>query len=266
VIAGDLDGAPDFEKRILPQLVAIPCWRSPTDEEIGQSFAAYQRGAEPLIECWSRVASPIRANPDGLGGAFYRRARLLPRSLNQMTFLATIRAVLAAGRHFFDHQLRPESARAIRESFSFLERRHEHVPPGWAPRFHFPRAFVEFVDGESVERAKIRFFVIAAINEVQQHVYSLHLAETLGLPDLRRHAALERAMAIQYLAAWSPPATEKLWRQCLHALDGLNAAVFATVLHEQRLAFPASALLHGLSAAREWRAFVAGLDAVAERR
>ena len=255
-----IDGMPDFDQRILPGLTSIACFRMATKSELALSYAAYVGGdfAE-LIAVWKRVADPTRATLRGLPALVYRQARLLPKPLLRLTFLATVRAVLAAGRHLFDRQLRPETAQAIRAEFSFLERRHEHIPPGYTPPLLFPAAFVRFIDGGSVAEAKARFQLVAAQNEVQQHAYSLHLAELFGLPELRLHAERERVMAMVY-CRFAPPATEQLWRQSMLALDALNAAVFEMALYTERFAFPARSLMAALGANEEWARFVRGME------
>ncbi|MSP62192.1 MAG: hypothetical protein EXR72_18040 [Myxococcales bacterium] len=254
------DGIPEFEQRLLPRLRAIPFFRLATEEEIDRSFAAYAAADFPLlIATWLAVAEPTRATLDGIPARIYRSPRLLPVAIRRVSFLSTLRAVLAAGRILFDEQLRPESARAIRGAFSWIERRHEHIPPGFAPAFRFPDAFVEFIDGGTVEEAKVRFQIVAALNEVQQHAYSLHFAEHFDLPEVAVHAEREREMALDYLGHFAPPSTRELWRQSIIVLDGLNAAVFAMALRTHRVSFPAANLWHAIFRGDEWRQFRHGL-------
>jgi hypothetical protein len=79
---------------------------------------------------------------------------------------------------------------------------------------------------------------------------------TFGLPELGEHAARERALALNYLAHWSPAVTPALWRLCLILLDALNAAVFEMMCR----AHPGPMIVHSVFGRRaEWRAFVEGL-------
>ncbi len=246
-----------FDATILPSLRAIPLFRLAPDHEIDASFAARDDAAR-LVEVWRAACAPTRATLGGAARLFHDGAALLPRRFRRAAWLATLRAVLAAGRAFFDEQLRPASARAIRDRLAFLARRHEHVPDGFTPRFRFPEAFARFVDGDTVEEAVARFHLVAALNEVQQHAYTLHLAERMRLPELRRHAARERAMAIAYFTG-APAVDRARWRECILVLDGLNAATLAMALQERRLALPAALLRESLRVDEEWARFVAGL-------
>ncbi len=106
-----------------------------------------------------------------------------------------------------------------------LERRHEHIPDGWTPPFDFPDVFQSFVDVPSLEEAKVRWQLAAAINEVQQCWYSRFAARIFHLPELLRHAEREEALAHNYFAHWSPPVTGALWAQTIWVLDALNAAI-----------------------------------------
>jgi hypothetical protein len=253
------DAAPRFDEELFPLLVKIPYFRFAPEEEINRSYAAYESGdARRLVDEWRASCAPMRATLDGAAALIYRQARRLPRALTRSSFLATVRAVLAAGRHLFARELRPETARQIRARFSFLERRHEHIPDGWTPPFAFPPAFARWIDGASVDEAVARFQLAAALNEVQQHAYSLHFADAFGLPEVRRHAERERTLALAYLAAWSPPSTRALWRQCVLVLDGLNAAVFELAC--RRPSFPIGTALHALGGGGEWARFVAAMD------
>jgi hypothetical protein len=254
-------GMPEFDSRILPRLARIPFFRLAPASEIDGPYHAYSSGQfDRLISVWKSDCAPTRADVTGPAGAVYRRARLLPRPVARMSFLATLRAVLAAGRDFFDRQLKPETARAIRAQFSYLERRHEHIPPGWTPPLRFPPEFALWVDESTLDIAKARFQLAAALNEVQQHASSLHLADLMDLPEVRRHAERERQMALAYLAHWAPAATRDLFAQSIHILDALNAAVFEMACKERALSFPARTLWSALSSRGEWAAFVRGMD------
>jgi hypothetical protein len=152
------------------------------------------------------------------------------------------------------------TARALAIEFPWLEHRHQHVPPGWTPPLEFPDELATFVDGDRLDDARARWQLVAALNEVQQSAYSAHAAARFGLPELERHAARERALAINYFGHWAPACTELLWRQCIYVLDGLNAAVFALLCRERPAEMIARSLAAALVHRGEWRAFVAGLD------
>ena len=66
--------------------------------------------------------------------------------------------------------------------------------------------------------------------------------------------------ARSYLAHWSPPATRRLWAQCLHVLDGLNAAVYEALAGWSGVRLRARGVLAALGGARDWRRFCEGLD------
>src|SRR5581483_3809912 len=87
-------------------------------------------------------------------------------------------------------------------------------------------------DGD-LDDARARWQLVCALNEVQQAAYSAHAAERFRLPELKRHAARERELALHYFAKWAPEASERLLRQCLFVLDGLNAQVFAMMCRER---------------------------------
>jgi hypothetical protein len=166
---------------------------------------------------------------------------------------------LAAGVRF-RARLRPATARALAGEFPWLEQRHEHVPPGWTPPLEFPVELGTFIDGDGLDDARARWQLVAALNEVQQSAYSSHAARRFRLPELERHAARERALAINYFGHWAPACTEALWRQTIQVLDGLNAAVFAMLCRERPATLIVRSLVGALAERAEWRAFVAGLD------
>ena len=100
--------------------------------------------------------------------------------------------------------------------------------------------------------------LVASLNEVQQAHYSRHAAERFRLPELRAHAARERAAGDQLLRHWAPEATPELWRQTASCLDALNAAMFDLLC--SRGGRDDRPLLAGLvTRGGEWRAFVENL-------
>ena len=255
-----LDGDADFDARLLPRLCALPYFREATGAEIDASFAAYASGDfERLCEVWREVADPVRATLPPKVARAYGRAHLAPRRVSAYAFLSSLRAVLAAGVRF-RATLRPELARALETGFPWLEHRHEHVPPGFTPRFDFPPVFAAFIEAADLDDARARWQLAAALNEVQQSAYSLHAAARFRLPELTRHAARERALAVSYFSHWAPEVTRELWRQCVLSLDGLNAAVFALLCEERPGEMIARSLVGALTSGGEWRAFRAGLD------
>jgi hypothetical protein len=250
------EGDPDFNQRVLPVLVAQPFFRRATEDELSRSYEAYCGGSPAqLIEVWRAAAEPVRAELGPIFSRLFRGLGLLPKRINGLSFLATLRAVLAAGVRF-RATLRPETQTALRTEFPWLERRHEHVPPGPAPHIDFPATFGQFIDGGDLDDARARWQLAAALNEVQQTVLSDRLAELYGLDELHLHAAREREMALSYFGHWSPEVDERLWQQCIFHLDALNARVFATTCSREgpRLLWRAA-----LTRAPEWEAFVDGL-------
>ena len=247
-----------FEDRLLPRLLALPLFRLATAEEIDASYVAYVQGDfAALCDTWCRVAQPARCALTGGFGAVYSLAGLSPKMANAQAFLASLRAVLDAGARF-RAQLSPPVRRAIETEFPWLERRHEHIPAGWTPRFEFPSVFSAFIDVE-LDAARLRWQLVTALNEVQQAHFSLTCARLFRLPELVDHAARERAMAINYFSHSAPPATRALWRQCILVLDGLNAAVMNMIAFDQRVPMIRHALVGLATGHRQWRAFVQGL-------
>jgi hypothetical protein len=249
------DAPPGRDADLAAALGARPFFRLVTDEEVTRSYEAYRSGSPAhLVDEWARVAEPTRAAL-GAYGPFYRRARLLPSEWNGLAFVASLRAVLTAGQAF-RKTLQTQTQRALAIEFPWLEHRHEHVPPGWTPPLAFPAELARFLEAGDLDDARARWQLLAALNEVQQCHYSASLVTTFGLPELGEHAARERALALNYLAHWSPAATPALFRQCLIVLDALNATVFEMMCR----AHPRQMILHSVFGRRaEWRAFVAGL-------
>ena len=253
------EGERSFEVGLLPRLAAIPFFRLATDDEIDRSYAAYGSGDfTRLCEVWCELAQPTRADLGSLT-RFYDRARWAPSRANGLAFLATVRAVLRAGEKF-RARLSARTQEVLQKEFPWLERRHQHVPDGWTPRFKFPDEFRLFIDALSVDEARVRWQLCAALNEVQQQWYSRHAAERFAVPELLKHAERERQLAINYFSHWAPPVTRELWRQCIIMLDGLNAATFELLCLRARGAMVRHAFAGMITGGGEWRAFVAALD------
>jgi hypothetical protein len=246
---------------MLPVLLAQPFFRRPTEDELSQSYQAYRDGsALQLIEVWRAVAHPVRAELGPVFERVFRSLGLLPKRVNGLSFLATLRGVLAAGVRF-RASLRPETQAALRTEFPWLEGRHLHVPSGPAPYVDFPATFGQFIDGGDLDDARARWQLAAALNEVQQTVLSDHLAKLYGLDELHAHAALEAKMAVSYFDHWSPQINERLWRQCIFHLDALNAGVFAMTCGREG---PRILLRAAFGRGAEWQAFVDGLAPIKE--
>ena len=179
--------------------------------------------------------------------------------MNAHGFLASLRAALDAGVRFRAGLSAP-TRRSLQEDFPWLERRHEHVPPGWTPRFDFPPEFAAFIDVPDLGEMRTRWQLACGLNEVQQAHQSADCARRFRLPPLLRHAARERALAVNYFAHSMPPVSRELFRACLHVLDGLNAAVFALLCVEQPGEMIGRSIVGALVHRAEWRAFVEGLD------
>jgi hypothetical protein len=248
-----------FEVGLLPRLAAIPFFRLASDEEVDRSYDAYCAGDfDKLCDVWREVAQPTRANLGSLT-KFYDRARWAPSRANGLAFLATVRAVLRAGEKF-RKKLSARTQEALAKDFPWLERRHQHVPDGWTPPFKFPDELRLFIDALAVDDARVRWQLCAGLNEVQQHWYSIHAAERFAVPELVKHGARERQLAVNYFSHWAPPASRELWRQCIVLLDGLNAATFELLCHQQRGAMVRHAFMGMVTRGAEWRAFVTALD------
>ncbi len=251
------DGDARFDERVLPSLLAQPFFLRASDEELTRSYAAYRSGdPAQLIDTWREIAEPTRATLGPVFASVFRKFRLLPKRINGLTFLATLRGVLAAGVRFRS-RLRPATQNALRTEFPWLERRHQHIPPGYTPSFEFPPTFEQFIDGGDLDDARARWQLAAAFNEVQQTVFSDHLADLYGIAELHTHAERERELALSYLSHWSPNITESLFRQCVHHLDALNASVFQMTCGPEGPKLIARALIKGNS---EWRSFIEAMD------
>jgi hypothetical protein len=235
-----------------------PYFRTATAVEVDASFEAYESGdIERLITTWQRVAEPTRAELPAAMRWAYSQAGKGPGMVNALVFLVSIRAVLRAGEAFRE-TLAPAIHQAIHHEFPWLEHRHEHIPPGYTPSFEFPAVFREFLEWGDLDDSRARWQLAVALNEVQQCCYSEFAADLFRLPELRRHAARERSLAINYFAHWAPACTRDLWRETIHVLDALNAAVFELVCKPHGVF--AYALQGVLTQRGQWRAFIAGLD------
>lgn len=255
------ESSPDLDEGRLPVFRAIPYFRVATDAEVDASFAAYEAGdVDELLAVWRREAEPTRAElPPALALA-YRHAGKGPRIVNAAVFLASLRAVLRAGERFRE-TLSPAVREAVHGEFPWLENRHLHVPEGWTPDFEFPGVFREFLEGGDLDDARARWQLAVAVNEVQQSCYSDYAAELFRLPELRRHAARERALAHNYFGHWSPSCTRDLWRETIYVLDALNAATFELTC--ERIVprcFRPMKVMASRAEREQWRAFVAGLE------
>jgi hypothetical protein len=252
------EGEPRFDAELLPRLCRIPFFRLATDREIDRSYDAYVAGDYArLCDVWCDIAQPTRAELGSLTTA-YDRARWAPSISNGLVFLATVRAVLRAGERFRS-KLSARTQMALQKDFPWLEHRHQHIPAGWTPSFKFPDEVRQFIDALTIEDARVRWQLVAALNEVQQQWYSRHAAERFAVPELAIHGARERELALNYFAHWAPSVTRTLWRQCIVLLDGLNAATFDMICNRERGAMLRHAATGFLTRRGEWREFVAGL-------
>jgi hypothetical protein len=251
----------DFERELRPRLEALPFFRAPSDGEIDAAFAAYQAGDfARLCDAWQRAAQPQRARLTPVLQAAYDRAGLMPAAVNAQGFLASVRAALDAGVRFRAGLSAPTRA-CLLTDFPWLERRHEHVPAGWTPRFDFPVEFALFIDVPDLDEVRRRWQLCCGLNEVQQAHNTEDCARRFRLPELRRHAARERELAIHYFRHDAPSVDRATFRAALYVLDGLNAAVFAMLCRERPGEMIRRSLIGALRHRDEWRAFVAGLDA-----
>jgi hypothetical protein len=246
--------------RLLARLRRIPCFRVATSEEVEATFATYQSGDfGRLCDVWARVSQPTRAELPAALRPAYAHAGKGPRMVNAAIFLLTVRAVLRAGERFRG-RLSPAVRRVLHSEFPWLERRHEHIPAGFTPHFEFPPAFAQFIEHGDLDDSRARWQLAVGLNEVQQTCYSNFAAALFRLPELRRHAARERALAINYFSHWAPKCSVDLWRETIWVLDALNAASFELVLEWLPRTFVPIGPL-GIRARREqWAAFVEGLD------
>jgi hypothetical protein len=254
-----VDGERGFDTGLLPRVAAIPFFRLATDEEIDRSYEAYLTlDFEKLCDVWCAVAQPTRADLGALT-KYYDRARWVPARANGLAFLATVRAVLRGGEKF-RRKLSARTQEALASDFPWLERRHQHIPEGWAPAFSFPDEFRLFIDALAVDDARARWQLCCALNEVQQQWYSRHGAERFGVPELVRHGARERQLAVNYFTHWAPGATRELWRQCIILLDALNASTFDLICNRARFATIRHAVTGMLTRRAEWQQFLDGLE------
>ncbi len=250
----------DFDADILAPLAQNPFFRLAPDGEIDGSWAAYQRGdIAGLIDHWAREVEAQRVNLPERNRKAFARARYASDMINGLMFLVASRAALGAGERFRE-RLGPRVKEALLRDFPWLENRHTHIPAGWSPPCEFPSPIDKFFADDDVAAAKIRWQLVAALNEVMQYAATLHMAELVQLPVLKKHADRERALALNYFAHEAPPADRALWRQCIIVLDGMNAAVFAAVCDTHLRATLTHVVVGSLARRAEWRSFVAGLD------
>lgn len=259
--AAHFDGMPDFDATLLPSMSRQPFFRHATDAEIDASYAAYQTGdVDALLSAWRQVALPTRAHITGLSALIYESVGTLPQALRRLAVLATLRSVLAAGVRF-RAGLRPDVRRLLETEFPWLEQRHQHIPPGFAPHFDFPPEFARFLESGSLDDARVRWQICAALNEVQQCIYSADMAQRCRLPELLQQSEREADLARNYFAHASPQVSRRLWLQCIVILDALNAAVLAMTCS---LRGPLIVLGAALASVRQpargqWPRFAAGL-------
>ncbi len=248
---------PELE-RLAVQLRTLLYFREATPDEIDASFTTYAAGDfAGLVDTWVRMASPTRADLPGSLRWAYAQAGKGPWRVNALVVLVTLRAVIRAGEKF-RATLSPAVHDAIVHEFPWLEHRHEHIPPGYTPTFEFPSVFRDFLEWGELDDARARWQLAVGLNEVQQCGYSTFAADHFRLPELHRHAARERAMAINYFGHCAPKCTKDLWRETIYVLDALNAAVFELVCRPHGVF--AYAIQGMLTQRGQWPAFVAGLD------
>ena len=258
--AREFEAVPDLDERLLPALEAQPCFRRASEDEIDASYRAYRSGDISALErAWRDHAEPTRASLSPAMRAAYAQSRWAPKMANAVIFLVTVRAVLRAGERFREG-LREDVREVIRAEFPWLEHRHQHIPDGPTPEFEFPAAFTEFVEHGELDDSRARWQLAVALNEIQQCCYSEYAAGLFRLPELRRHAARERALAHNYFGHWSPRCTRDLWRETIYVLDALNAAVFELVVAGGGRVLLRYGVGGMFSQRDQWRRFVAGLD------
>jgi hypothetical protein len=249
-----------FATELEPRLRARPLFRPPTEAEGDAAYRAYATGDHArLCDTWRACASAQRATLTPTLQRGYDHAGVLPRAVNAAGFLATVRAVLEAGIRFRAGLSAP-TREALAHDFPWLERRHEHVPPGFTPRFDFPPEFAAWIDHPVLEEAKVRWQLAAGLNEVQQAHNSSDCARRFRLPELERHAARERELAINYFGHWAPRVDRETVRQCVWVLDGLNAAVFELLCLDRPGRMIGRSIASAIARRAEWRSFVAGLE------
>jgi hypothetical protein len=252
------DGMPDFDARVLTGLRKNRFFRLAPDAEIDASHAAYG-DVDRLLAVWRASADPTRATLPDYNKSAFAKAYLAPNLVNGLAFVVTTRAAIQAGKRFRQRFL-PEVRQALERDFPWLENRHQHIPEGWAPQCEFPTAIDPFFNEAGIEDAKARWQLVAAFNEVMAAASSRYMAKLLALPMLERQAAREEALARNYFAHWSPPATRELWRQCILVIDGINAAVFEAVCDTQLKPILGYTFFKAPLHSREWKRFVAALD------
>jgi hypothetical protein len=252
------DGMPDFDTRILEKLRQNRFFRLAPAAEID---AAYHASAdiERLLATWRETADPTRATLPAYNKSYFSKAHLAPNLVNGLAFIVTTRAAVEGGKRF-RQRLRPEVREALERDFPWLENRHQHVPAGWAPACEFPSAIDPFFNDASVEDAKARWQLVAAFNEVMAAASSRYLKNLLALPVLERQAEREEALARNYFAHWSPPATRELWRQCIVVIDAINAAVFETICDTQLKPILAYTFFKAPLHSREWKKFLTAVN------
>ena len=267
VLVPIFDAMPRFDDEILPQLQQLRFFRLAPESEVQVSYAAYTRcmqtgDAAPLLAAWRDGAVATRAQITGLAAQIYESVALLPLPLRRLAVLSTLRSVLQAGVRF-RAGLPSEVRELLQREFPWLEHRHLHIPEGYAPHFEFPAAFGQFLSSGSLDDARVRWQLCAALNEVQQSIYSAEMAGRCALPELRQQSEREADLACNYFAHSSPPVTIELWRQCIVLLDGLNAAVLAMTCSLRGPWIVACAALCSLRPSQrgQWDRFVEGLSA-----
>jgi hypothetical protein len=252
------DGMPDFDGRVLSKLRENRFFRLAPPDEIDGSFGAYG-DVDRLLATWRDKADPTRATLPEYNKSAFARAHLAPNLVNGLAFIVTTRAAIEAGKRF-RQRFRPEVRQALERDFPWLENRHQHIPQGWAPECEFPTAIDPFFNDADVENAKVRWQLVAALNEVMAAASSRHMKKLLALPMLERQAIREEALARNYFAHWSPPATRELWRQCILVIDGINSSVFEAVCDTQLKSILGYTFFKAPLHSREWKKFLKSLE------
>ncbi len=260
-MSSSFDGMADFDRALLPRLQRLRFFRLVPDGEVDASYAAYESGdIDLLLSAWRRVAQPTRAQITGFSALIYESVGTLPRPLRRLAVLSTLRAVLAAGVRF-RAGLRPDIRALLVREFPWLESRHLHIPAGFTPHIDFPPEFATFLESGTLDDARVRWQICAALNEVQQSIYSAEMAERCGLPELVTQAEREAELARNYFAHASPRVSRELWRQCIVVLDALNAAVLAMTCSLRGPLIVARSALASLppGGRGQWARFISGL-------